>query len=108
MRLGCRLGVVGVVHGCHVVVVGGLSFVGGMSSLLVVGSFVGGGFVCGWCRSFVGGGLMFMGGGLMFVGGVLSFRGGGPPFCRVVIRLCHLCGCCEQGMKNGQVLTRMT
>ena len=37
--------------------------------LWVVGSFVGGGFVFGRCRSFVGGGLMFMGGGLMFVGG---------------------------------------
>ena len=77
---------------------GGLSFVGGVSSLWVVGSFVGDGFVCGRCRSFVGGGLMF-------VGGVLSFRRGGPPFHCVVIRLCRLCGCCEQGMKNGQVLT---
>ena len=36
--------------------------------LWVVGSLVGGGFVCGWCRSFVGEGLMFVGGGLMFVG----------------------------------------
>ena len=80
---------------------GGLSFVGGVSSLWVVGSFVGGGFMCGRCRSFVGGGLMF-------VGGVLSFRRGGPPFRRVVVRLCRSCGCCEQGMKNGQVLTRTT
>ena len=87
---------------------GGLSFVGSVSSLWVVGSFVGGGFVCGQCRSFVGGGLMFVGRGLIFMGGVLSFRRGGPPFRHVVIRLCHLCGCCEQGMKNRQVLTRTT
>ena len=45
--------------------------------LWVVGWFVGGGFVCGWCRLFVGGGLMFVGGGLMFVGGGLMFVGGG-------------------------------
>ena len=95
--------------GATLLLLGGrLSFVGSVSSLWVVGSFVGGGFVCGRCRSFVGGGLMFVGGGLMFVGGVLSFRCGGPPFRRVVIRLCRSCGCCEQGMKNRRVLTRTT
>ena len=44
--------------------------------LWVVGSFVGGGFVCGCCRSFVGGGLMFVGGGLMFVGDERLVGGG--------------------------------
>ena len=88
--------------GATLLLLGGrLSFVGGVSSLWVVGLFVGGGFVCGRCRSFVGGGLMF-------VGGVLSFRRGGPPFRRVVVRLCHSCGCCEQERNNGQVLTRTT
>ena len=88
--------------GATLLLLGGrLSFVGGVSSLWVVGSFVGGGFVCGQCRLFVGGGLMF-------VGGVLSFRCGGPPFHHVVVRLCHSCGCCEQGMKNRRVLTRTT
>ena len=80
---------------------GGLSFVGGVSSLWVVGSFVGGGFVCGQCRSFLGGGLMF-------AGRVLSFRHGGSPFRRVVVRLCRSCGCCEQERKNRRVVTRTT
>ena len=65
---------------------------------------MGGGFVCGWCRPFVGGGLMFVGGADVR-GRWLSFRHGGPPFRRVVIMLCRSCGCCEKGMGNGGVLT---
>ena len=41
---------------------------------------MGGGFVCGWCRSFVGGVLMFVGGGLMFVGGGCRSGVGGRLF----------------------------
>ena len=44
--------------------------------LWVVGSFVGGGFVCGWCRSFVGGGLMFVGDDRLVGGGFHSGVGG--------------------------------
>ena len=45
---------------------GRLSFVGSVSSFM--GGGLVGGFICGRCRSFMGGVLMFVGGGLMFVG----------------------------------------
>ena len=39
---------------------------------------------------------------------VVVVQAWGPPFCRVLVVLCHLCGCCEKGMGNGGVLTSTT
>ena len=93
--------------GATLLLLGGrLSFVGSMLSLWVVDSFVGGGFVCGQCRSLVGGGDVRGWGADVCGRGVVVQAW--PPFHCVVIRLCRSCGCCEQGMKNRQVLTRTT
>ena len=64
--------------------------------LWVVGSFVGGGFVCGCCRSFVGGGLMFVGDECLVGGGCRSGVGG-QLF--VVLSLC--CVVCVVAVRRG-------